>query len=264
MGQIMTHFTWQSSILFDSLIKLRFIHGKVVALAPLIESQRGDLLLIDFIDRPLAKEHLIDLFGEAKPEIASDLKRFLTWWNEPPAELDGALRAGVALYWLHVIEPFEENNSEIAREICELALAQDEKIPERLYDFAKELRLNAEAYDQVLRRTMGANGDITDFLNFFLQILFKALEKPLSLTAESIDAFRFWKMKSDVHVNQRQKKLLSALASGNIDFISNKSYVEMFRVSRESAKRDLAELKTMKLISCGSTKGRAVKYTIIR
>ena len=251
---------------------MRFFHGKVLAYAPLIESQRGDILLIDFLEKPLNKESLIDLFGEfrhasrkstiAPAEISTELKRFLAWFNDPPVSLDGALRSGVALFWFLSMSPFEENNEEIAREICELALAQDEKMTTRLYDLPAQLNLHAADYEQVFSNAKKNEGDITEFLMFFLDILFKALNVSQAATAESIANFRYWKTKHDLPLNQRQKKLLAAFTNRSIESVTNKSYVGLFKVSRESAKRDLSELKAFNLINSKSAKGRSVVYKL--
>ncbi len=263
----MTQFSWQNSILFDLLIKVRFNHGKVLAYAPLIESQRGDILLIDFLEKPLQKDSLTELFGDLRRtssnDLAAELKRFLAWFNEPPVGLDGALRSGVALFWFLAVSPFEENNEEIAREVCELALAQDEKMTTRLYDLPAQLNLQSVEYAKIFADANKNVGDISEFLVFFLNVLLNALTKVEKPTTKTMSALIYWKIKNDVELNRRQRTLLAELASLSITTISNKDYTKLFKVSRESAKRDLAQLKSFNLITSDGTKGRAVRYRLV-
>lgn len=47
-------------------------------------------------------------------------KRFAGWFNEPQADVDGLLRAGVAHAWFEFIHPFEDDNR------CRNSLADEE------------------------------------------------------------------------------------------------------------------------------------------
>ncbi|MBC7743429.1 MAG: DUF4172 domain-containing protein [Bdellovibrionaceae bacterium] len=266
-------FSWQSSVLLELLVKVRFTHGKLLAFAPLIETQRGDILLIDSLESPLTKERLIELFGELRrsnlnagappPEkLNAEMKKFLAWWNEPPVGMDGTLRAGVALFWVLIISPFKENNEEIAREICELALAQDEKFAIRLYDIPAQLHQYANEYRKVLENSIKGDGEITEFLMFFLDLLLKSLIAAEMPTQNAINAFRFWKNKNQTDLNMRQRRLLESFSSGEISFVTNRDYVHTNKVSRESAKRDLAELEKLGFITRGNTKGRAIEFSL--
>ena len=52
---------------------------------------------------------------------------FLAWFNAPPADLDGLVRAGLAHLWFVTLHPLEDGNGRITRTITDLALAQDER-----------------------------------------------------------------------------------------------------------------------------------------
>ncbi|MBC7421024.1 MAG: DUF4172 domain-containing protein [Bdellovibrio sp.] len=266
-------FSWQSSVLLELLVKVRFAHGKLLAFAPLIEAQRGDILLIDSLDRDLTKDRLVELFGEFRESnlrnsgppaenLNAELKKFLAWFNEPPVGLDGVLRAGIAFFWFLVIYPFEENNEEIAREICELALAQDEKLAIRLYDLPAQLEANLGEYQKVLAQSFRGDSDITDFLIFFLDLLLKALGSAAEPAAQLLKVFQYWKNKTHLELNARQRQLIDFLLSKSDSSISNREYVEHYKISRESAKRDLKDLEKLNLITLGAGRGRSVTYTL--
>jgi Fic family protein len=268
-------FSWQSSVLLEHLVKVRFNHGRLLAYAPFIETQRGDILLIDYLEKHLMKDDLIEFFGEFRQKalkqpapnsesLSAELKKFFAWWNDPPVGLDGMLRAGIAFFWFLVISPFEENNEEIARELCELALAQDEKISVRLYDLPSQLNAHLHFFTKVFHKSLRGDGDITEFLIFFLDFLSKALVTAETPTENALAAFTYWKNRSALPLNQRQKKFLDSLAGQPGTRITNREYVLLFKTSRESAKRDLAELFKLGLIKRNLGKGRSVSYQLAK
>ena len=74
---------------------------------------------------PVGKEKI---HYEAPPadRVGAEMDIFLKWWNSPPDNLDGLVRAALAHFWFVSIHPFEDGNGRIARAITDMALAQDE------------------------------------------------------------------------------------------------------------------------------------------
>jgi len=62
------------------------------------------------------------LHFEAPPRLIlpAELSRFITWFNSPPAGLDGLLRAGIAHLWFVTLHPFEDGNGRIARALTDM------------------------------------------------------------------------------------------------------------------------------------------------
>ena len=71
-----------------------------------------------------------------QPRLATEMRHFLEWFNAPPKDLDGLIRAGLAHAWFEVIHPYEDGNGRVGRAILDRALAQDERKAVRLYSLS--------------------------------------------------------------------------------------------------------------------------------
>ena len=90
-------------------------------------------------------------------------------------------------------------------------------------------------------------------------------QKVIDLTIKISD---FWKEHSHIEINDRQrkviKKILDAGPEGFVGGMTNKKYVSITRTSRESAKRDLADLEQKGIIMRDpDKKGRSISYYLV-
>jgi Fic family protein len=70
-----------------------------------------------------------------------------------------------------------------------------------------------------------------------------------------------------VELNQRQRKVLARLLEAEPEGfeggLTNRKYVGMTRTSRESAKRDIADLVSKGLLGLRPGKGRSASYALL-
>src|SRR5580658_4245621 len=107
---------------------------------------------------------------EAPPRrgLERELKRFLDWFNEPPADVDGLARAGLAHAWCELIHPFEDGNGRVGRALLDRALAQDEHRSSRLYSLSAQFMVVRSEYYEALQALSRGDLDATDLLRWFL------------------------------------------------------------------------------------------------
>ena len=119
---------------------------------------------------------------EAPPswQLDYEMKRFLQWWNRPPENIDGLIRAGIAHFWFVTIHPFEDGNGRIARAISDMALAQDENSSKRLYSLSSQIIKDKNNYYKILEYSQNGNGDITEWIIWFLVPYWFLLGGPVS------------------------------------------------------------------------------------
>lgn len=201
---------------------------------------------------------------EAPPAKAlkKELKAFITWWHQDQ-KLDGLLRAGIAHLWFVTIHPYDDGNGRMTRALTEMALAQDEKTGRRLYSISTQILKERAKYYEVLEQTQKSGMDITPWLQWFLEILIKAFTQSQALIKKSHYLSLFWQKPETEGLNERQrkvlKKMLEAEPESFVGGMTNKKYVSITGISRESAKRDLAELESKGILSVEG-KGRSVSY----
>ncbi len=109
-------------------------------------------------------------------KLTQEIKSFLEWWEKSLGKVEGLLRAGIAHFWFVTIHPFDDGNGRIARALTDMALAQDEKSPIRMYSLSSQIMEERKAYYDILEKSQKGNGDITPWLSWFLGCLIRSIE----------------------------------------------------------------------------------------
>lgn len=218
------------------------------------------------VSGPLGKEK-IHFQAPPADRVDQEIDAFLDWWKTPPKELDGLVRAGIAHLWFVTVHPFEDGNGRIARAITDMALAQDEQSGDRLYSMSVQIQEERETYYEVIERTQKGGGDITAWLVWFLGCLMRAMRCSENRLLQILDKTRFWHEHSDQVLNDRQRKvvarLLEAGPKGFEGGLTNRKYKNLTRISRETAKRDMADLVDKGILRRNPGGGRSVSYDLV-
>jgi Fic family protein len=206
---------------------------------------------------------------EAVPSkrVGPEMKTFFRWWNQPPKGLDGLLRAGLAHLWFVTIHPFADGNGRIARALTDMALAQDERTGRRLYSFSAQIHTEREAYYEILEESQKSTCDITEWLQWFLESFARAIYRSQDIVENALAIAKFWQTHNQGDLNSRQVKAINRLLEiGKGKFeggLTNRKYVSLNKVSRETAKRDLADLENRGILKRNQGKGRSVSYSLV-
>lgn len=200
--------------------------------------------------------------------LKDEMKRFFRWWHKSRNEMDGILRAGVAHLWFVAVHPFDDGNGRIARTLTDMALAQDENLATRCYSLSSQIMAERDAYYKILERTNKQDGDITEWLRWFLTSMSRAVLNSNRLLSSVMQKARFWKRHAQTDLNNRQRKalnrLLDAGPGGFEDGLSNRKYAGMTHVSRATAQRELADLVKKGILRQNPAGGRSASYSLVR
>ncbi|MBB6482140.1 Fic family protein [Spirochaeta isovalerica] len=195
-----------------------------------------------------------------------EMSRFIEWWNNQNLQLDGMIRAAIAHFRFVTIHPFEDGNGRIARALTDRALAQDEKTGKRLYSLSSQIIKEKTAYYDILENSQKGNGDITDWLNWFLQMFSRSIDASLMTIESSIFKNTFYRILNDLIITERQKKVIDKLlAPYPEEFkggLTNKKYVSMTKISPETAKRDIKDLLDKGILLKNGGGGRSASYRL--
>lgn len=286
-------FNWSSSALMDILVKARFEQGRLLSLPSSfvhsfeISDIKGAIYsdLSDFNMLPerlhgwqaslyptgysgvkkikIAELRTKDLVRTSLPNkhLNEELQKYLHWWREPPVEMDPVLRSAIAFIWFIFISPYEDGNYDLACALAELALQQEEKTPARPYDIAVQLNEHRSDALKEIEKCANGSGDLTQWLNFYLELYLVAVRSAYAIAEKNQFSDFFWKSASAFDLNLRQRKILNLMLDEKCE-MTNREYVEICKTSRESAKRDLAELVALGLLKTGEKKGRSVNYRL--
>ncbi|MBE9546974.1 MAG: Fic family protein [Proteobacteria bacterium] len=231
----------------------------------LVGDWRQDSKPMHVMSGPIGKEKI---HYEAPPShrIEAEINRFLEWWKSPPENLDGLLRAALAHFWFVSIHPFDDGNGRIARAITDMALAQDERRGNRLYSMSAQISIERDNYYDVLERNQKGDGDVTDWLLWFMGCLERSIQRSEVEVRHVLLKSRFWHRRSGIALNERQQKVVNRLLDVGPDGfeggLTNRKYRGITKVSRETVKRDIADLLKKGILVKNPGGGRSVSYDL--
>ena len=219
---------------------------------------------MQIVSGPIGKQ-LVHYEAPPRPRLERELKRFVQWFNAPPADLDGLLRAGVAHAWFELFHPFEDGNGRVGRALLDRALAQDENRSVRLYSLSARFMAARNEYYDALQALSRGTLDATDLLRWFLDQIVAACADSAHTLERVLAKARFWMRHGQSRLNVRQQKALNALLDagpdGFVGGMTNKKYAHLNRVSPATAQRDLADLAVRGVLKAQGG-GRSARYEL--
>ena len=194
--------------------------------------------------------------------LGDEISRFLEWF-EDTRSMEPVLAAGIAHFWFVTIHPFEDGNGRIARAIADMALARSEESSERFYSMSAQIRLERNAYYDILERTQKGSLDITDWQVWFLECLARAIENAQDTLAAVLTKAAFWEAHAHELLNERQVKILNWLLDGFEGRLTSSKWAVMNRCSQDTANRDIRDLIDRGILVRGEAGGRSTSYELV-
>jgi Fic family protein len=212
------------------------------------------------VSGPLGREQV---HFEAPPaeEVPTQMAQFLTWFNTD-LPLDAVLKAGIAHLWFVTIHPFEDGNGRVARALTELQLARADASAQRFYSLSAQMRLERNAYYSQLEAAQKGNLDITNWLDWFLACLSRALRATEHTLAKVLTKARFWEQHVAVALNTRQQRLLNQLLDGFEGKLTSSKWATIAKCSQDTATRDIQALLDCGILVKEAAGGRSTSYRL--
>lgn len=200
---------------------------------------------------------------EAPPAklVPKEMSNFLSWFNEDQ-DLDPFVKSGLAHLWFVTIHPFEDGNGRIARAVCDMVLAQTEQSAQRFYSLSAQIQQERKDYYELLEHTQKGTLDVTDWLNWYLGCLFRALQGAEIVLASVLAKTRFWQRWSGTSLNDRQIKLINQLLDGFNGNLTSKKWAIIAKCSPDTALRDITDLMTRGVLMKSDSGGRSTHYEL--
>jgi Fic family protein len=261
---------------YDSNLTLARVCGWQAALFPtgysgLYKIRAGKLRgneSMQIVSGPIGSER-VHFEAPPREKLNEELKRFFKWFNGKESKaIDGLLRAAIAHFWFITIHPFEDGNGRITRAITDMALAQDEKNPLRLYSLSAQIMQHRNSYYEILEKTSHYKSklDITDWFDWFLECFKGAVIRSQEIINNVMLKAKFWQRHAQTVLNIKQQKVLNRLLDDGIDEfrsgMNTRKYSNLAKVSRATAYRDLVDLVEKGCLVRLEGRGRSSAYKI--
>lgn len=214
------------------------------------------------VSGPMGKER-VHYEAPAASRINREMREFLAWFNGKEA-MDAVLKAGVAHLWFVTIHPFDDGNGRIARAIADMALARSENSTQRFYSMSAQIRAKRKAYYDILEETQKGDLDITEWLEWFLGCLGRAIDGAEHVLAGVLRKARFWEVHAGEQFNERQRTILNRLFDGFEGKLTSSKWAALGKCSQDTASRDIDDLLKRAILVKDAAGGRSTSYSLVK
>jgi Fic family protein len=191
--------------------------------------------------------------------MGAEMKSFLEWFNIAHA-MDPVLKAAIAHLWFVTIHPFEDGNGRIARAITDMQLARADDSPMRFYSMSAQIREERKAYYDILEKTQKGSLDITDWLEWFMGCLGRAIAVTDQTLASVMAKAKLWENPATASLNTRQKLMLNKLLDGFEGKLTSSKWAKIAKCSQDTAIRDIQDLVARGILMKEAAGGRSTSY----
>lgn len=217
------------------------------------------------------EEYIISgMFGREKihyiapsPErVDIEMQKFLTWFNaeEPVSSI---IRSAIAHFWFVSIQPFEDGNGRLARILSDILLARGEKSEFRFYNVSSQINKDKNHYYDILERMQHGDGDITEWLVWYMQKLIEALDEAETIVNTILNKSFFWQKASSIPMTERQTHMLNLFLDRYEAKITSKTWATLAKCSKDTAIRDIQDLLDKNILVEDIPGAKRPSYSIV-
>lgn len=214
------------------------------------------------VSGPAGRER-VHFAAPAAPRLGHEMQMFLDWFNAPPAT-DEVLKAALAHLWFVTIHPFDDGNGRAARAVADMALARSEHSPQRFYSMSAQIRQERNDYYDILEQTQKGSMDVTEWMDWFLGCLGRAIDGAQTTLAAVLEKARFWDAHSGTPFNERQRLVVNRLLDGFEGHLTSSKWAKLAKCSQDTASRDILDLVKHGVLIRNSKGGRSTSYSLAR
>ncbi len=200
-------------------------------------------------------------WGVSPDRIEHEMDRFLKWFENSTE--DGVLKAAIAQFWFLTIRPFDDGNGIIARTLSMMLLARSENTARCQYALNQQIFANRENYLKILAKAQQGNGDLTQWILWFLEMLRSAVEESQQKIVQAVQQLQFRQKFKSTDFTPRERRIMDAVFNGELDSIFTvKQAATLCGVSHDSTLRDIQSLMEKGIVQAEKKGGRSQKYSI--
>ena len=273
-GRVKVHATFDSESYDGSVVNmgLKNTNGSVCYIIGILKDirnkigkQPGDTVKVTIremqvVSGAMGKEKVH--YEAIKPDLVkSEMEKFLHWFNTD-FSVDAIIKAAIAHFWFIIIHPFDDGNGRITRTISDMQLARAEKSPQRYYSLSSQILVEKKQYYEVLQKVQHSDGDITEWLQFFLICMKNALLASENAIAQILEKAKFWAIHENTAINERQRLIINKLFDGFEGKLQSSKWAKICKCSQDTAIRDIKDLIEKGILKQKQRGGRSTNYEL--
>ena len=216
---------------------------------------------MQIVSGPIGKEK-IHYQAPSHAQVKPEMDVFLNWLNNE-TKVDGVLKAAIAHFWFIIIHPFDDGNGRIARAISDMLLARSEDSSQRFYSLSNQVLIEKKNYYAILQKVQYSNGNITEWLDWFLNCLYRTLISTEETLKRVLHKTDFWERHKETAFNSRQRVMLNKLLDGFEGKLKTSKWAKISKCSADTALRDIKDLIEKGILKQEQSGGRSTNYELI-
>jgi len=217
---------------------------------------------MQIVSGPMGKERVH--FQAPSPSIVKkEMDVFLDWFNNYN-EIDLVLKAAIAHFWFIIIHPFDDGNGRIARTLSDMLLAKSDDSSQRFYSLSSQILVERKVYYATLQEVQHSNGNITEWLNWFLNCFYHALKGTEETIDKVIHKADFWDKHKETILNSRQRLMLNKLLDGFEGKLKSSKWAKITKCSADTSLRDIKDLMEKGILKKEESGGRSTNYELVK
>ena len=194
-------------------------------------------------------------------QVKFEMDRFLDWFNNY-TDIDMVIKSAIAHLWFIIIHPFDDGNGRIARAISDLLLARSDNSSLRFYSLSNQMLLERKIYYDTLQKVQHNDADITEWIVWFLNCLFRALKNSEKTIEKVLYKADFWDKHKNTELNSRQRLMLNKLFDGFEGKLKTSKWAKITKCSQDTALRDIKDLIEKGILRQEKSGGRSTNYEL--
>lgn len=241
-----TILSWHSQIISDE----RFRPGK-------LRTADDDPMRVISLEKNIEKVHFEAPSGGVVEDQLNQLLDFLNSNNS----IDPVLLSGIGHFWMVTIHPFLDGNGRISRLLGDVLLSRADGQSVRYYSVSKQISRERNEYYKILESSQRGGLDITEWLDWYLGCLTRAVEAARKGGQRILQASQWLAL--DSPLNDRQKKVLGKMLHEDFQgFMQVRKYSKIASCSTDTALRDIKSLEQLGLLIKNPAGGRSTSYRL--
>ena len=189
------------------------------------------------------------------------MDRFLEWFNQPEHEPD-LRKPAIAHWWFVTIQPYDDDNGRIARNMTEPALVRCGRTPMRCYSMSGEILRQCDNCYQALMTTQSGSMDITNRMVWSLHCLTSAMDHSDRTAGAALSRTRLRVFAQSNVLNARRMKFPDRMLDGWSGNITTARYGRVTRCSRQTAIGDINQLIKLGILVGNQASARSTSYWV--
>ena len=204
----------------------------------------------------------IHYIAPSPDRIEEEMQKFLKWFNKEEP-VSSVIRSAIAHFWFVSIHPFEDGNGRLARILSDMLLAHGEKSRSRFYNISSQINKDKKHYYDILERMQRGDGDVTEWLVWYMQKLVDALDEAGATVTTILNKSFFWQKASVVPMTERQTQMINLFLDGYEAKITSKTWATLAKCSKDTAIRDIQDLVDKNILVESIPGAKRPSYSIV-